>query len=110
MTVREINSKSILRKYKKEGFIAIGGGVGDSYQPVESKYRLTRNALILFLKYKLPAHILTKNILIERDIDLLKEIKDNLQSSKGVGNVTERIIKEILNTGTSKYYEKLIVS
>jgi hypothetical protein len=38
----------------------------------------------------------------------LSEIKDNLQSIKGVGKVTESIIKEILKTGSSKYYENLL--
>jgi DNA polymerase/3'-5' exonuclease PolX len=35
-------------------------------------------------------------------------MKDNLRSIKGVGKVTESIIKEILKTGSSKYYEKLL--
>ncbi len=38
----------------------------------------------------------------------LSGIKENLQSIKGVGKVTESIIKEILKTGTSSYYEKML--
>jgi len=38
----------------------------------------------------------------------LRELRGNLQSLKGVGRVTERIIQEILDTGTSAYYEKLM--
>ena len=45
-----------------------------------------------------------------RTISQLKEpienIKSNLTSLKGVGKVTERIIQEILEKGTSTYYEK----
>ena len=35
-------------------------------------------------------------------------MRTELQSLKGVGQATERIILEILDTGTSSYYEKLI--
>ena len=38
----------------------------------------------------------------------ISEIKNTLTSLKGVGNVTEKIILEILSKGTSTYYEKLI--
>lgn len=34
----------------KRSFIMVGGGVGDSYQPIEKKYELTRNALQLMLE------------------------------------------------------------
>jgi len=56
------------------GFIMVGGGVGDSYQPVEEKYQLTRRVLQLLHEYKWPVHILTKSILVERDLDVLKQI------------------------------------
>ena len=38
----------------------------------------------------------------------LSTMKGDLQKLKGVGRTTERIILEILNTGTSSYYEKLL--
>lgn len=38
--------------------------------------------------------------------DSILNYKDNLTSLKGVGKVTEKIILEILDTGTSKYYEE----
>jgi len=38
----------------------------------------------------------------------ISNMKFNLQEIKGVGKVTEGIILEILETGTSKYYEKLL--
>jgi DNA polymerase/3'-5' exonuclease PolX len=37
----------------------------------------------------------------------LSEIKEHLTDIKGVGSVTERIILEILETGSSSYYRKL---
>lgn len=58
----------------KRGFMMVGGGVGDSYQPVEKKYQLTRQALELMARHNLPVHMLTKSTLIERDLELLKKI------------------------------------
>lgn len=58
----------------KRGFILVGGGVGDSYQPVEKKYKLTRNALKVMYDNNFPVHMLTKSTLIEHDIDILKKI------------------------------------
>lgn len=62
------------RKPFKRGFFVVGGGVCDSYQPVENKYHLTRKALRLLNHYNLPVHMLTKSILIKKDLDLLKKI------------------------------------
>ena len=38
----------------------------------------------------------------------ISKYKDMLKSFNGIGNVTERIILEILSTGRCKYYEKLL--
>jgi len=60
----------------KRSFIMMGGGVGDSYQPLERKYELTRKALELMYEYNFPVHMLTKSTLIKRDIDILKRINE----------------------------------
>jgi len=39
----------------------------------------------------------------------LSDMKEELRQIKGVGKTTERIILEILNTGNSAYYQKLLV-
>ena len=79
----KINAIPILRKELhplrkrvklKPSFILLGGGVGDSYQPVEEKYRLTRKALHLLYEYNWPVHILTKSALVARDMDLIRKI------------------------------------
>lgn len=62
------------RKPMKPGFIMLGGGVGDSYQPAEKKYRLTRKAIEIASDFSHPLHLLTKSTLIERDLDILKSI------------------------------------
>ena len=54
-------------------------GNTDCYQPIEKKLEITRALLKTFLKYRHPVGIITKNALIQRDIDILKELaKDNL--------------------------------
>jgi len=60
----------------KRSFIMVGGGVGDSYQPIEKKFQLTRRALQIMYEHNFPVHMLTKSTLIERDIDILKKINE----------------------------------
>ena len=60
----------------KRSFIMVGGGVSDSYQPLEKKYELTRRALEVVHDRDFPVHMLTKSTLIERDIDILKDINE----------------------------------
>ncbi len=64
------------RKPLEQGFILVGGGVGDSYQPVEGKYELTKRALETIYEHGFPVHMLTKSNLIKRDIDILKRINE----------------------------------
>lgn len=54
---------------------AVGmSGVTDCYQPVERKLKITRRCLEVFLEYRNPVVIITKNRLVTRDIDLLAEL------------------------------------
>ncbi len=64
----------------KRGFIMVGGGVGDSYQPVEKEYELTRRTLKIIAEHRLPVHMLTKSTLIEHDIDILKRINEETKA------------------------------
>jgi DNA repair photolyase len=49
-------------------------GVTDPYQPVEKRLRLTRKCLEVLAEFRNPAVIITKNHLVTRDVDLLKEL------------------------------------
>ncbi|HMS65139.1 MAG TPA: PA0069 family radical SAM protein [Ignavibacteria bacterium] len=49
-------------------------GNTDCYQPVERKLEITRKCLEVFLNFRNPVAIITKNALIKRDIDILKEL------------------------------------
>jgi DNA repair photolyase len=71
----------------------LGGGVGDSYQPIEEKYKLSRKALHLLYNFNLPVSMLTKSTLIERDIDIIKKINEKNRAivSFSFSSVDEKI-------------------
>jgi len=49
-------------------------GVTDPYQPIERKLRITRSCLEVLAEFRNPVAIITKNRLVTRDIDLLRDI------------------------------------
>lgn len=49
-------------------------GNTDCYQPAERNLEITRRLLQVFLKYKHPVSIITKNNLILRDIDIISQL------------------------------------
>src|SRR5439155_8645829 len=49
-------------------------GVTDPYQPVEQKLQITRGCLDVLAKFRNPVAIITKNHLVTRDIDILREL------------------------------------
>jgi DNA repair photolyase len=49
-------------------------GVTDAYQPIERKLELTRRCLEVLAEFRNPVVIVTKNQLVTRDIDVLKEL------------------------------------
>lgn len=51
-------------------------GNTDCYQPAEQKFKITRACLKVFLKYRHPVGIITKNGLLLRDLDLLRELNN----------------------------------
>ena len=67
--------KKELPKLREYGTIAISSGISDSYQPIEKELEITREALKLVRDIKYPVTLLTKSTLIERDIDIFKEMK-----------------------------------
>ena len=49
----------------------------DPYQPIERRLRLTRRCLEVLAEFRNPAGIVTKNYLVTRDIDILKELAEH---------------------------------
>lgn len=80
--VKEDAPKLLEALLKKKGWKAhsiVMSGNTDCYQPAEKQFQLTRKCLEIFLKYKHPVAIITKNSLVLRDLDILKALaKDNL--------------------------------
>lgn len=71
----KVNAPKILEKdlkKKNPGSILIST-VTDPYQPLEKKYKLTRSILDRLAETKLEVSILSKNSLVERDLDVLKK-------------------------------------
>ncbi|EIL97177.1 DNA repair photolyase [Rhodanobacter thiooxydans] len=50
------------------------GSNTDPYQPIEKKWRLTRAALEVLAECRHPCTLVTKNALVERDLDILAEM------------------------------------
>ncbi|RED48858.1 PA0069 family radical SAM protein [Seonamhaeicola aphaedonensis] len=68
----------IKKKHWKAHPIVMSGNT-DCYQPAEQLYKITRQCLEVFLKYKHPVGIITKNSLILRDLEIIKALaKDDL--------------------------------
>jgi len=77
------NLAQVLRaELGKRGYVPSPINIGsntDPYQPVEKRWRLTRAALELLAECRHPCTIVTKNALIERDLDLLGDMaRENL--------------------------------
>lgn len=49
-------------------------GATDCYQPAERQLKLTRQCLAVFAELRHPVFIITKNALVTRDLDLLREL------------------------------------
>ncbi len=69
----ELLEKHILQPSWHAVPIMLSGNT-DCYQPQEKKFKITRSMLLVLLKYKHPVGIITKNGLIQRDIDILKDL------------------------------------
>jgi DNA repair photolyase len=66
----ELLRAELSRSGYKPSPIALGANT-DCYQPIERKYRITREILEILSACNHPATIVTKSALIERDLDLL---------------------------------------
>ncbi|MFH4969159.1 PA0069 family radical SAM protein [Gaetbulibacter sp. M240] len=71
--------EDVLKKKSWKAETIVMSGNTDCYQPAEQQFEITRQCLEVFLKYKHPVGIITKNALILRDLDLLEALaKDKL--------------------------------
>jgi DNA repair photolyase len=69
----KINASDLLEREltrKKRGTVWMSG-VCDAYQPLEARYRLTRQCLELLVEAQWPVRVQTRSPLVTRDIDIL---------------------------------------
>jgi DNA repair photolyase len=69
----ELLRKELSSAKWKPQLVALSGNT-DCYQPVERKKQLTRRCLEVFLEFRNPVMIITKNQLVTRDVDVLAEL------------------------------------
>ena len=100
--------EALLKKKSWKAQTIVMSGNTDCYQPAEQKFEITRACLKVFLKYKHPTSIITKNALVLRDLDLLKGLaKDNLVSvNMSITSLSEDI-RRILEPRTATTKKRL---
>lgn len=95
------NAPELLEKFfQKRGYqpspILLSGNT-DCYQPAERQFEITRKILQVCLDYRHPVHVLTKNALVIRDIDILKPLAEqNLVSvSLSIPTINEELRRKM---------------
>lgn len=66
----ELLKREITKKKRDRVWVS---GVCDPYQPLEAKYRLTRQCLEILAQYDWPVTVQTRSPLVLRDLDILKQ-------------------------------------
>ncbi|UGU14211.1 PA0069 family radical SAM protein [Sinomicrobium kalidii] len=93
----QLLEEKLKNKNWKAHTVVLSGNT-DCYQPAEQRFFITRECLKVFLKYKHPVGIITKNALVTRDLDILSELaQDNLVavniSVTSLSEETRRIVE-----------------
>ena len=99
--------EAVLKKKSWKAHPIVLSGNTDCYQPAEKQFEITRQCLEVFLKYKHPVGIITKNALILRDLDILKELtKDQLigvhMSITSLDETMRRVLEPRTTTTTKR--------
>lgn len=74
----KVNAPQILKKQlvrAKRGIVWVAS-VCDPYQPLEAKYKLTRQCLIELAAAQFPVHVQSKSVLALRDLDVFLQFKE----------------------------------
>lgn len=71
----ELLDQALRKKSWKASLIVLSGNT-DCYQPIERKLGITRACIEVMLKHQHPMGIITKNALVQRDIDILKQLAE----------------------------------
>ena len=98
--VKEDAPKLLENEFRKRNYkpdIIIFSGNTDCYQPIESNLRLTRKALEVCLKYRNPVGLITKNALVLKDLNILKEMsrKDLISVTITITSLDKLLISKL---------------
>ncbi len=69
----EVLAEELGRRTWRRETVAVGTAT-DPYQPAEGRYRLTRQSLEVFVRFRTPSSIVTKGSMVVRDLDVLQEL------------------------------------
>ena len=87
--VKQLKNRARKREYE---FIAFGSAT-DPYLPVERDLKITRELLMIILRFHFPVHMVTRSPLILRDLDILKKIGEKaVIPSELVGKMDRGIV------------------
>jgi DNA repair photolyase len=99
----EVLEKQLSNKNWQPSPIMLSGNT-DCYQPLERQLGITRRVLETCLKFKHPVGLITKNSLVLRDMDILKELaKYNLVHVMVSITGTDESIRQKLEPRTATY-------
>jgi len=83
-------------------------GVTDCYQPAEHRFRLTRQCLEVALEARQPICVVTKNALVTRDIDILKQMASHRIVSVAISITTlDQSLTRVMEPRTSSPVARL---
>ena len=103
----DLLKKELSHKKWKASPIMLSGNT-DCYQPIEKSKKITRRLLEVLLTYKHPVSIITKNTLVSRDIDILRELaKENLVRVNLSITTLDDKLRRVLEPRTATAVKKL---
>ena len=104
--VHQLQTAFDKKSYRPQALMLSGNT--DCYQPAERTFKLTRGILELCLSYRHPVSVITKNTLIFRDLDILRQLSErNLVHVYFSINHLDGSLKSILEPRTATAEKKL---
>ncbi|MCU0382452.1 MAG: PA0069 family radical SAM protein [Cyclobacteriaceae bacterium] len=101
--------KFLLSKTWQPAPISLSGNT-DCYQPAERKFKITRQLLHVLAKYKNPVSIITKNSLVLRDADILKDLaSENLVHVYVSITSLDEAVRQLLEPRTATAKKRLMI-
>ena len=108
------NAPQLLRKFFENknwqpAPLSLSGNT-DCYQPIERKMRITRQLLEICLEFRNPVGVLTKNALVLRDLDIIKELASHklIRVFTSITSLDEEL-RKVMEPRTATYKSRLKV-